>query len=107
MLTQDLIRYQTFNDTIAPEFINPDNPNLITVVEQLLTVFEGRCSISQRVLLLSRLYAGSRVGRVDFNGTVSPMAWNAFNRALPAVGQDEKTTVDYWRIKRAAERFVD
>ena len=40
MLTKDLIRYTTANDTITPEFIDPADPSLIAVAEQLLSVFE-------------------------------------------------------------------
>ncbi|MCZ6681093.1 MAG: DUF790 family protein [Candidatus Poribacteria bacterium] len=40
MLTKDLIRYKIFHDTITPEFIDPDDPTLLAVAEQLLGVFE-------------------------------------------------------------------
>ncbi len=39
MLTKDLVRYQIKGDTITPEFINPDDINLLSVAEELLELF--------------------------------------------------------------------
>ena len=39
MLTKDLVRYQTHDQTITPTFIDPEDVNLLALAEQLLDVF--------------------------------------------------------------------
>ena len=51
VLTKDLVRYQIKGDTITPDFINPDDINLLSVAEELLEIFSGSQGKTRNQLL--------------------------------------------------------
>ena len=53
MLTKDLLRYKTQNGQILPQFVNPADPRLLGIAEQLIAVFEESPSKSRATLLES------------------------------------------------------
>ncbi len=52
MLTKDLLRYQTYKDTVSPSFVNPDDPELLGAAQQLLDIFESSVGNNTREELL-------------------------------------------------------
>ena len=53
MLTKDLLRYKTQNGQIHPQFIKPADPELLSISEQLIAVFEEASDKPRATLLES------------------------------------------------------
>ena len=53
MLTKDLLRYKTQNGQIHPQFIKPTDPELLSISEQLIAVFEESSDKPRATLLES------------------------------------------------------
>jgi len=51
MLTKDLLRYKIQNGQIYPEFVNPKDNKLMTIADQLITVFEESPDKARSTLL--------------------------------------------------------
>ncbi|MDE0085450.1 MAG: DUF790 family protein [Candidatus Poribacteria bacterium] len=51
MLTKDLLRYKTQNGQIYPQFVNPTDNKLLTIADQLITVFEESPDKARSTLL--------------------------------------------------------
>lgn len=51
MLTKDLLRYKTQNGQIHPQFIKPADPELLSISEQLIAVFEESSGKPRATLL--------------------------------------------------------
>ncbi len=51
MLTKDLLRYKIQNGQIYPEFVNPNDNKLLTIADQLITVFEESTDKARSTLL--------------------------------------------------------
>ena len=51
MLTKDLLRYKIQNGQIYPQFVNPTDNKLLTIADQLITVFEESSNKARSTLL--------------------------------------------------------